>query len=644
MNEWLEFMMQPLVHPVAIALVGGALAYLLSRLVPRVCGAVSLLTAAGVLLCGARLMSAPPEAVSWSWASLGEDLDFVVELAPSRLGLFVLTASSAFVLLVGVYALRAMAGNHWEGKFHAYATWALAGAALVALAGNLFILLIGWELVTLMLFLMICQGKGEARAGAAKAYGVLGFADACLLLAVVMLIAQPGGTSNLSLTRGPVSVGDMGAAGYVIYALILVAALAKAGAIPLHTWIPSVAEDAPTPVMALLPAALDKLLGIYLLAVLCLRFFRPDGAMQLVLMAVGAVTILSAVLMAMVQHNLKKLLSFHAVSQVGYMVLGIGTGTTIGVIGGLFHMVNHAIYKSNLFLMSGVVGEASGSDEIEDMGGLARHLPVTLVCGTVSAAAISGVPPFNGFVSKWLVYQGALAVGGGRSPVLASALVTVAVFGSALTLASFVKVIYSAFLSPAPKGRRVSKVPPRESFLLAGPMVVLALACVVLGLWPGLITDTILVPSIPTGATWGPGVTDAGTGAIGTPTGHWEPARATMLLLIGMLLGTGLLWLSSRRVRVVRPFLCGEVPAATDDRFRVPATHFYETVQKLPWVGPMLAHGQLGAMDLYYWCGKHGHVVVDVLRAQHTGLISLYAAWCVIGFVVTLGYILLSSL
>ncbi len=260
----------------------------------------------------------------------------------------VLLGSAGFALLICIYSLRAMAGHRWEGKFYAYVTWALAGAAIVAVADNLLVLLVGWELVTLMLFLLINLGTGEARAGAAKAYGVLGFADACLLLAVALLVARPGGMENLSLSRGPVAVGSLGAVGYVVYALILVAALAKAGAIPLHSWIPAIAEDAPTPVMAFLPAAVDKLLGIYLLAVLTLRMFQPDWTMQVVLMCVGAVTILAAVLMAMMQHNLKKLLSFHAVSQVGYMVLGVGTGTTIGVIGGLFHMVNHAIYKSDL--------------------------------------------------------------------------------------------------------------------------------------------------------------------------------------------------------------------------------------------------------------------------------------------------------
>ena len=114
---------------------------------------------------------------------------------------------------------------------------------------------------------------------------------------------------------------------------------------------------------------------------------------------------------------------------------------------------------------------------------------------------------------------------------------------------------------------------------------------------------------------------------------------------IGVLLGTALVGIATwrRKVRVVRPFLAGEVPAADDDRFRVPGTHFYETIAKLPFVGALLGHGEAGAMDPYHWFGKHGKSLVELLRAQHTGLLSLYVAWCLIGLTVTLIYLLLSA-
>ena len=125
-------------------------------------------------------------------------------------------------------------------------------------------------------------------------------------------------------------------------------------------------------------------------------------------MMVGAVTILLAVVMALVQKDYKRLLSYHAISQVGYMVLGIGTALPIGIIGGLFHMINHAMYKSCLFLTGGAVEKQAGTTDLDKLGGLARKMPVTFVCFFIAAASISGVPPFNGFFSKELVYDAAL--------------------------------------------------------------------------------------------------------------------------------------------------------------------------------------------------------------------------------------------
>ena len=639
-----DILADPLAFPIVVTLAIGLVAYVLSRVLPMASKALALAAGVIVLVRGVQIWQGFLGTTSTrTWVRLTGDIAFSVDLMAGGLGVVVMIGAGAFTLLVTLYSLRSMAGEYWEGRFYAYMIWTLAGACIVALAGNLLVLLIGWEIATLMLFLMINQGR-NAQAGAAKTYGVVGFGDACLLLGLALLAAAKGGTENWSLMRGPISVGSLGASGYAAYVLILLAALAKAGAIPVHSWIPAVAKTAPTSVMAFLPAALDKLLGIYLLATLSLQMLRPNWTLQVVMMVIGAVTILAAVLMAMVQHNLKRLLAFHAVSQVGYMVLGIGTGTTIGVIGGLFHMINNALYKSNLFLMSGVIGRASGTDEIEDMGGLAKVLPVTFACGLVSALAISGVPPFNGFVSKWLVYQGSLQLGGMGHGGLAIGLVVVAVFGSALTLASFVKVMYAAFLSPAPKPRTGPK--PRESFFLAAPMVVLALGCVLLGLFPNTIINDVLLPSIgPAAATTGEAIL-ADTGHVHTGSvGLWSPGQATGLILVGILLGLLYLWVATRgrSIRVVRPFLAGEVPGPSDDRFRIPGTQFYETVSKLPIIGPLLFHAEGGAMDAYHWAGKHGNTFVQMLRRWHTGLISLYVAWCLLGLTIMLVYLLLTG-
>jgi len=630
----------PMSQAIAGVLALGAAAYLLSRVWPLAGRWLALVAGAWVLIAGTGVAQEAPKAYAPVMSLALGPVVLNVSFASALLGNLVVLGAAAFTVLIAIYSFRAMAGAYWEGKFYAYLIWAFGGACLVGWAGDFFTLLIGWELVTLMLFLMLNQGRSGSEKGAAKTYAILGFADACLLLAVALMLSpgmgdqlQPGEPMHnlaLPVDGQAVPVGNFGWIGYAIYALLLVAALAKAGAIPLHTWIPSAAAKAPTPVFAFLPAAVDKLLGIYLLTRVVLDVFRPDGTFQAILMITGGVTIIAAVFMAMMQHNLKRLLAFHAVSQVGYMVLGIGTGTAIGVIGGLFHMLNNAIYKSNLFLMSGVVGRTAGSDEIEDMGGLARRLPITFVCGVIAAMAISGVPPLNGFASKWMIYQGALELGSG----LGLAMLVVAVFGSALTLASFVKVLYAAFLSRRPAGQQ-EPAGGGETIFSAVPMIVLAGGCVVLGLWPELITGKVLAPAVS-------GAIPNAAEAIASAGDGWTPGVALVLIVIGLAGGLVLLGIFAfKNIRVVRPFISGEV--ITDDRVRVPGTGFYETIKRSPGLDPLLEHGQRGAMDLYGWFGRYGGNVVQWLRSQHTGLISLYVAWCVIGLVTMLVYLLIAG-
>jgi hypothetical protein len=175
-------------------------------------------------------------------------------------------------------------------------------------------------------------------------------------------------------------------------------------------------------------------------------------------------------------------------------------------------------------------------------------------------------------------------------------------------------------------------------------MVVLAIGCIVLGLAPQLAIDGLSAQEVLGGAVGdSPSVV---AGAVRSAQGGiWSPSQATVLILIGIAIGAGFVWFSMRgtKVRIVRPFLGGEVPAADDDRFRVPGTQLYETIRRLPGLGPLLAQGQAGALDLYHWSGRYGGTLVQLLRSQHTGLVSLYVTWCLIGLIVILVYLLLSA-
>jgi NADH-quinone oxidoreductase subunit L len=267
--------------------------------------------------------------------------------------------------------------------------------------------------------------------------------------------------------------------------LLVIGAISKAGSMPFHSWIPNAATDAPLPFMAFLPASLEKLLGIYFLSRITLNMFdlRPDSWMSPLLMTVGVITILLAVMMALVQKDYKRLLSYHAISQVGYMILGIGTAVPAGIVGGIFHMINHAMYKSGLFLTAGSVEKQTGTTDLAQLGGLGRKMPVTFLCFFITAASISGVPPFNGFFSKELVYDGALQ----RNFIFYAG----ALLGSFFTAASFLKLGHAAYFGKGrPQNDRVKEAPASMLF----PMLVIAGMCVLFGFWNALPLHGLIQP------------------------------------------------------------------------------------------------------------------------------------------------------
>jgi len=620
---------------VALPAFFGLACYVLPK---RLAGAAALIglpgAAATFLLC-ALLPGMKGAALHIPWLSVG-GFHVGLSMRVGALSGFAAAFIGLFGFLIACFSLPYMRQHRFEARYYALTFWALAGAIAATLADHLIFFLIAWEVVTLMLYLLVNLGREPAAKVGAKTFVILGLADAALLLGILLLWKLTGTMSISELSaigagavKGKVLPTTVGL-GAVAFLLMFAGAIAKAGAVPLHTWIPSSAEAAPLPVMAFLPASLDKLLGICLLARVALQFFVMTPTLGLVVMIIGAVTVISAVMMAMVQHDLRRLLAFHAVSQVGYMVLGIGTGTVVGVLGGLFHMLNNAIYKGSLFLMAGAVRHRTGTTELERLGGLARAMPATFVAGAIAALAISGVPPLNGFASKWMVYQGVLETKSNLAPLLLIA----AVFGSALTLASFVKVIHSLFMG-RPSDDVAGLAPARTPLLMVLPMVVLALLCIVFGVFVQLPVGQWMVPSV---REMVPGMLPAGK-AVSYGLGVWQASQATVLLVIGLALG--LLFYAIGRIgkaRVTRPFLGGEL-LGTDD-VRVPGTGFYETVRGLPFLRGMFHDAEDEAYDVYHLGGRYGGTLVQHLRNLHTGVLAVYVAWCAIGLAVVLFYLL----
>lgn len=554
----------------------------------------------------------------FAWTILDmEGIDLRLLLRVNALRAFILMFAAVFGLLIALYSFSAaQLGIRRVGEYYGSILLAIGGSAGILLTDHILCLLIFWEIVTVALYLLITTGGRDSPAAATKSFAMLGASDAALLLG--LLIAwQVSGTTVLSEMK----ITTQGTLPVIAFLLILLAALTKAGAMPLHTWLPASGESAPSAAMALLPAALDKLLGIYLLVFMVREMFViVPGPLTLVLTVVGATTIIAAVMVAMVQHNIKRLLSYHAISQVGYMVLGIATGTPIGMAGGLFHMLNHAIYKSCLFLCGGAVEQQTGTSELDELGGLGRKMPVTFAACFVAALSISGLPPLNGFVSKWMVYQGIIQMGGAGG-TWAAALwplwLVCAMFGSALTLASFVKILHSIFLSRLPERLvETREVPPIQ----AVPMGILATLCVFFGVFYHVPLQRFIYPAL----QMEPGATLLGA--------QWDALWATVLLLLGVgvavlvLVAGGLL---AKKIRIVHTWTCGE--RQPNEQMIIPGTHFYKTVSSMEGLRQVYQSQEKGYFDPYLYGAKTGLALTGMLKWLHSGVLSVYLTWVVVG-------------
>ncbi|MFW6102699.1 MAG: NADH-quinone oxidoreductase subunit L [Chloroflexota bacterium] len=559
---------------------------------------------------------------------------YLIHLRMDELNRFMVVFASLFGFLGTLYSMGYMRGRPRLREYYPYVLVTVGAANGALLSNNWLGFIAFWGIVLVTLFLLTTIGAADGQPGpvmraAGKSLLILGAADIALIVGVGLLFMQSG-TFTLSET----SLAATTSASIAAFILILLGALSKTGAMPVHSWLPDMAEAAPTSVTALLPAAIDKLLGVYLLARIVLDIFEVTPALNLLLMIIGAVTLVAAVVMAMVQHDLRKLLSFHAVSQVGYMVLGIGTGTPIGVAGGLFHMLNNAIYKGALFLTAGAVEKRTGTMDLARLGGLGRLMPVTFAAFGIAALAISGIPPFNGFVSKWMVYQGLVEAGIDRYWIFLVA----AMFGSALTLASFVKVGHAVFLGERPRElSRVTEVGPS----MRVPFVVLATLCVVFGIAAQVPLLYFIGPAV--------GLEFPGFPAAIEGIGLWSPTLGTILLLLSLLVGY-LVYLSSRTrtVRTVAGYIGGETAGEGSNESlstpygrsrqvsgdtRVLGTEFYDNVRQLPGLKMLYDLGEARKFDIER-LARIAPPVGWAFSALHSGRLSTYASWVVWGAIV----------
>lgn len=589
--------MKIFLEPILISIIAGLFVLTIPNRFRRVAEFFSLLVSAYLFIAGIKIFFAAPLNAGYLYVD--------------NLSRFIVPAIGFFGLLVTLYSLKSMSAYKEISSYYAYVIWTIGVSMLAAVSNNIIILLMSWGFLGFTLYMLINIKGPSAASISKKTFIIVGGSDVLMILGFGMLWIIKG---SLNLTDIKVPIDN--SLSFWSFFLIAAGAFAKAGVMPFHTWIPEMAKEAPVSVTAFLPASLDKLLGIYLLVRLTLHVFILNSVSCAVLMVIGSITIIAAVMMALVQHDLKKLLGYHAVSQVGYMVLGIGTGNPIGIAGGLFHMLNHAIYKCCLFLSGGNVEYRAKTSELDNLGGLAKIMPLTFFTTVVSACAISGIPPFNGFFSKWMIYQG-LIENGKSGGVLWVFCLVAAMFGSGLTLASFIKLIHAVFLgTPKEASGRISGRND-VSWQMWLPVIVLAILCIVFGVLAYMIPWKIFIKP-----------------ALGVDIvfiGKWQSLKAALFLFIGLVVGLVIYMLGNfKSVRVSDPYIGGE-PVEKD--MRLSGTEFYNTVKEYGALETVYKRAEAGFFDVYEQSRKVVFGFGRFFRYLHNGVLPTYLVWALLGMI-----------
>ncbi len=527
------------------------------------------------------------------------------------LSIFIAAGVIFFSIATFIYSFGFMREHPRRRGYYFYLILTSLVSLATALTNNLILFAGLWGFLGLTLYLLININGEIAVPAAKKTLIIIGGTDALMLLGIAMVYSLSG-----SWQMDKIKLDFTTAPSIFAYIFILCAAFAKAGAMPFHTWVPDCAQNSPGPVAAFLPASLDKLLGIYLIVRLTFGMFKMSAGLSLIFMVLGAVTILSAVMMALVQHDLKRLLGYHAVSQVGYMILGLASANPIGIAGALFHMANNAIYKSCLFFCAANVEKKAGSQDLDKLGGLAKFMPVTYISALIASLAISGVPPFNGFFSKWMIYQGVIIkareVGPAAGSVVLICLVA-AMFGSALTLASFVKLLHAVFLGVLPSSLENKKIEEKGMGMKIVPLF-LALLCLLSGIFAYKIPFKYLF-----------------VGAELKYPGIWNASLASLLIGLGLFIGLVIFRLKQIRpvFRQEQAYVGGE-PAPRDET-RVSGTQFYETIKQFGPLKGIYLRAEAGVFDIYEQGKNLTFAIGKFLQYLHNGVLPTYLVWTLLG-------------
>ena len=546
-----------------------------------------------------------------------------IALEVDALGLFFGLLISTVVFISGIYSFQYMSHDDNQQQYYVLYLMLAGGVMGLVLSGDIFNMFIMIEILTFAaVALTAFRNQVYGALEAAFKYLVVGsIGSTCILVGITILYAQMHTLNFAQLSQ--LIPGNLNNATVLAFALLYIGFSTKAFIVPFHPLAADAHGAAPASISVLISGVLTKS-GIYGIIRLTYFLFQTMnlGSMQFMLCFIGCMSMFICVTMALAQHDFKRLLAFHSISQIGYVLTAVGLCTALGISAGLYHAMNHTLFKGLLFLAAGAVLHETGTTDLGKLGGLSKKMPQTTLLFLVGAFSISGVPPFNGFASKWMIYQASYqkAVESGNIGFLFVTII--ALITSVLTLASFVKVSQSVFFGQLPKEcENVKEV----GFGMRFAMGLLAVMCVISGVFPELITTYITEPAAKAVFSVGNYISAMGFdgSAVAAQTvsfdsvGVWAPISWLLILCIALLALT-IVAVASKYDRVSE-HNGGE---AVDTKYQL----FYG--------GEENCFSQVGGEDLF-WGFKHNWKgYFDFMHNMHSGIVNDYALWAVVALAI----------
>lgn len=425
-----------------------------------------------------------PLIFSYGWIrSIDVDFGFLVDMISFPIALIAAAVST----LCCFYSINYMEKERDQPAYYANLLLFMTGMVGVILSSNLIQFYLFWELMLIPSYLLIANwGTSKNRLNIAFKYFIFTHIGALSMLLGILAIFSYTGTFNLLKLAdpldplSPVRAIPSSMVG-VIFVMLLIGFLVKMAAFPFHTWLPDAHSEAPTPISAMLSGIMIKCGAYGMARVLLTTFGQIVLQVSDYLAILGIITIAYGGLMALAQTDIKRLFAYSSISQMGYIIFGLGVASELGIRGGILHIINHAVCKSLLFMCAGIIIHQTGTRDIRRLGGLIGKMPTMGIACLIGVFSLVGTPPLNAFWSEWMIFGGGLAAGKGLITIFG-------VLSTVITAGYYLWFAWRVFFGPVPKRLNRIKEAPLS---LRASVIILATISVVLGVLPGLVLEYV---------------------------------------------------------------------------------------------------------------------------------------------------------